>query len=171
VMNRYFKLASVFALFVLAVSLSASAGSVNSFSNVSLTGVSGTVSGQFTYDATKNSFSGLTLSFLGGVFNGVNASNGGGKGNCLLGLCQYTWQKQLNNGDWVWETIVLNLKNGQFEDFGGIYKGKYNGGFNYMSVPEGETTLSYLMLSGFAMFAGIVVSGKRRRAARIARSS
>jgi hypothetical protein len=170
-MNRYFKLASVFALFVLAVSLSASAGSNDSFSNVSLTGISGTVSGQFTFDPTKDSFSGLSLTFNGGVFNGVNASNGGGKGNCLFGLCQYTWQKQMNSGAWVWETIVLNLKTGQFQDFGGIYKGKYDGGFNYMSVPEGETALSYLMLSGFAMFAGIVVAGKRRRAVRIAQCS
>jgi hypothetical protein len=170
-MFRYSKLASVFALFVLAVSISASAGSNNSFSNVNLTGISGTVSGQFTFDPMKNSFSGLTLTFNGGIFDGVKAGNGGGKGNCLLGLCQYTWLKQMNGGAWVWETIVFNLKNGTFQDFGGIYKGKYDGGFNYMSVPEGETALSYLMLSGFAMFAGIVVAGKRRRAARIAQCS
>jgi hypothetical protein len=170
-MFRYSKLATVFALFVLAVSISASAGSNNSFSNVNLTGISGTVSGQFSFDSTKDSFSGLSLTFNGGIFNGVNASNGGGKGNCLFGLCQYTWQKQMNSGAWVWETIVFNLKTGQFQDFGGIYKGKYNGGFNYMSVPEGETPLSYLILSGFAMLAGIAVASKRRRAARIAECS
>ncbi len=169
-MFRYSKLASVFALFVLAVSISASADSNNSF-NVNLTGISGTVSGNFTFDSTKNSFSGLTLTFNGGMFDGVKAGNGGGKGLCLLGVCQYTWQKHMNTGAWVWETIVFNIKNGQFQDYGGIYKGKYNGGFNYMSMPEGETALAYLMLSGLAMFAGIVVAGKRRRVARIAQCS
>jgi hypothetical protein len=170
-MYRYSKLASVFALFVLAVSISASAGSHNNFSNVSLTGISGTVSGQVSYDPGKNSFSGLTLLFQGGVFGGTKASDGGGKGNCLFGLCQYTWQKQMNSGAWVWETIVFNLKTGQFKDFGGIYKGKYNGGFNYASMPEGETVASYLILSGFAMLVGIVVASKRRRATRIAQYS
>jgi hypothetical protein len=38
-------------------------------------------------------------------------------------------------------------------------------------VPEGETPLSYLMLSGIAMFAGILISGKQRRTRRTAQSS
>jgi hypothetical protein len=40
-----------------------------------------------------------------------------------------------------------------------------------MSVPEGGTPLPYLMLSGFAILAGILISGKRRRALRTAHSN
>ncbi|MGA9963623.1 MAG: hypothetical protein WBQ10_00325, partial [Terriglobales bacterium] len=67
-MMRYLKLASVSALFLLAASLSAFANSNDSFSNVNLTGVSGTVSGNFTFNSSNDTFSGLSLSFGGSVF-------------------------------------------------------------------------------------------------------
>ena len=54
---RSLKLASVSALFVVAVSLSAFANSNDSFSNVNLTGVSGTVSGSFVFNSTNDTFS------------------------------------------------------------------------------------------------------------------
>jgi hypothetical protein len=170
-MRRCLKLASPLALFLLAVSLSASAGSTDSFSNVSLTGVSGTVSGSFTFNSSSDTFSAISLSFNGGVFGGVNAQNGGGNGSCILGVCGFSWQAQLANGNWVWDTILLNLKTGQYQDLGGIYNWKNGGNFNYLSVPEGDAPLSYLLLSGFAMLAGILISGKHRRTARLAESS
>jgi hypothetical protein len=170
-MVQSLKLASVSALFVLAVSLSAFANSNDSFSNVNLTGVSGTVSGSFVFNSATDTFSNISLSFNGGVFNGVDASNGGGKGTCMLGVCGFTFQEHVPHGGWVSDTIFVNLKTGQFEDLGGIYKGREGGDFNYLSVPEGGNPLTYLMLSGFAILAGILISGKRRRTLRTAHSS
>ena len=170
-MRRCLKLASPLALFLLAASLSASADSTNSFNNVSLTGVSGTVSGSFSFNSSSNTFSAISLSFNGGVFGGVNAQNGGGNGSCILGVCGFSWQAQLANGNWVWDTILLNLKTGQYQDLGGIYNWKNGGNFNRLPVPEGGASLAYLGLSGVAMFAGILIAGKRRRSARLAQSS
>jgi hypothetical protein len=169
-MVQFLKLASVSALFLLA-SLSAFANSNDSFSNVNLTGVSGTVSGGFTFNSSNDTFSNISLSFKGGKFDGVDASDGGGKGTCLLGVCGFSFQEHVANGGWVSDTILFNLKTGQFEDLGGIYKGRKGGDFNYMSVPEGGTPLPYLMLSGFAILAGILISGKHRRTLRTAHSS
>jgi hypothetical protein len=170
-MMQSLKVASVSALFLLAVSLSAFADSNDSFSNVNLTGVSGTVSGSFAFNSSNDTFSKISLSFNGGVFNGVDASDGGGKGTCLLGVCGFSFQEHVANGGWVSDTILFNLKTGQYEDLGGIYKGRKGGDFNYLSVPEGGTPLSYLMLSGFAILAGILISGKRRSALYTAHSS
>ena len=162
-MMQSLKLASITAVFLLAVSLSAFANSNDSFSNVNLTGVSGTVSGGFTFNSSNDNFSGLTLTFGGNVFGKDQASNGGGQGTCAFGFCGYSWQTKLSDGDWVWDTIVLNLKTGQYKDFGGVYNWENKGGFNYMSVPEGGTPMPYLLLSGFAILVGILISGKRRR--------
>jgi hypothetical protein len=170
-MMQSLKLASVSALFVLAVSLSAFANSGDSFSNVNLTGVSGTVSGSFVFNSATDTFSSISLSFGGTVFGQDQASNGGGHGTCAFGFCGYSWQTKLSDGDWVWDTIVLNLKTGQYKDFGGVYNFENKGGFNYMSVPEGGTPMPYLLLSGFAILAGILISGKRRRTLRTVQSS
>jgi hypothetical protein len=169
-MWQYSKLVCVCSLFLLAVSLSAYANSNDSFSNVSLVGTSGTVSGSFTFNSSTQTFSNLTLSFSGGKFGGDNASNGGGKAKCRLGVCEFSWKEKLAGGGWVSDTILLNLKTGQYEDLGGIYKGKKGGDFNYTSVPEGGSPLPYLLLSGFVMLAGILISGKRSRATRTART-
>ncbi|HSZ02445.1 MAG TPA: hypothetical protein VK788_23310 [Terriglobales bacterium] len=161
---RSLKLASVSALFVVAVSLSAFANSNNdSFSNVNLTGVSGTVSGSFVFNSTSDTFSNISLLFNGGVFNGGSASDGGGKATCLLGLCGFSWQAQASDGAWVTDSIIVNLKTGQFLDLGGVYQGRNDGDFKYLSVPEGGTPMPYLLLSGFAILVGILISGKRRR--------
>lgn len=168
---RSLKLGGVSALFLLAMSLSAFANSNDSFSNVNLSGVSGTVSGSFAFNSSNDTFSNISLSFNGGVFNGVDASDGGGKATCILGVCGFSFQEHVPHGGWVSDTILFNLKTGQFEDLGGIYKGRKGGDFHYMAVPEGGTPLPYLMLSGFAILAGILISGKRRRALRTAHSS
>jgi hypothetical protein len=167
---RYLKLASASVMFLLAVSLCAFANSHDSFSNVNLTGVSGTVSGGFTFNSSTDTFSHISLLFKGGAFNGVHASDGG-KATCRLGVCGFSFQEHVPKGGWVSDTIRFNLKTGQFEDLGGIYKGRKGGDFSYMSVPEGGTPLPYLMLSGFAILAGILISGKRRGALRTAHSS
>jgi hypothetical protein len=169
-MMRYLKLASVSVLFLLAVSLSAFADSNDSFSNVNLSGVSGTVSGSFVFNSTTDTFSNISLLFNGGVFSGGSASDGGGKATCLFGLCGFSWQAQATDGAWVTDSIIVNLKTGQFLDFGGVYQGRNDGDFKYLSMPEGGTPLPYLMLSGFAILGGILITGKRRRALRAAHS-
>jgi hypothetical protein len=171
-MFRYSKLASVFALFVLAVSISASAGSDDSFSGAKLTGVSqgGTASGTFFFNTTTHQFSDIAVSFVSSVFGNVNANYQGSiNGTYANGLWSFQWSK-VKNGDLIKYKISFNPVTGQFTASGSIANWWNQGNFN-MSVPEGETPLSYLMLSGFAMFAGIVIAGKRRRAARIAQCS
>jgi hypothetical protein len=164
-MRRCSKLAVACALFLLCVSLSAFANSSNGgFSNVSLTGVSGTASGSFTFNFANDTFSKLTLAFNGGVFNGMGAKNGGGNATCLLGVCGFFWKTQMANGDWAWDTILINIRTGQYQAYGGISNWQHQGDFKYnMAVPEGGTALAYLMLSGFAIFAAILIAGKRRR--------
>ena len=161
-MKRYLKLSSGCAIFLLAMCLSASANSNYQFSNLALTGVSGTVSGSFTYNASSDTFSGISLTFTGGVFGGVKASNSGGNGSCKQNLCGFYWQTT-SKGNTVWNAIVINLQTGQYQEFGSISNSQNKGFFDYQPVPEGGATLGYLMLSGIAVFGGIVISGKKRR--------
>jgi hypothetical protein len=161
---RHFKLATICAVFVLAVSMSAFAGSVNNFSNVQLTGGSGNTfaSGSFTFtgNASGGTFSNLSLSF-NGAFNDV-ATNGGGQAFCAKGWCGFAWKTKVD-GDFVWNIIAFNPSNGQIQEWGGIADSQNYGNFKFLSVPEGGARLSYLMLSAMAVFGGIFLSGKQRR--------
>ena len=69
-MRRYGKLAGVCGLFLLAMSLTASAGSIDQFKNAALTGVSkgGTVSGSFSFNSKTDQFSNITVSIVSSVF-------------------------------------------------------------------------------------------------------
>lgn len=160
-MKRSFRLAAICAAFVLSVAMCASAGSTDNFSGT-LVGASGSESGSFTFNSATG-FSNISLSFAGSTFGNVNASNGGGKATCSNGLCGYYWQTTVGS-DTIWDAIVVNLATGQFEDFGGIYNSQNQGGWNYISSPEGGSVLAYLFLSAFAVFGAIFVSGKYRRA-------
>ena len=161
-MKRNYKLAAICAVFVLSVSICASAGSTDNFSGP-LIGATGTVAGSFTFNSTNDSFSGIQLSFGGSTFGNVKASDpSGGQGTCLNGLCGFYWQTTVGS-DTVWDAIVINVATGQYEDLGGIYNSQNNGGFNYMSVSEGSSALAYLLLSAGAIFGGILLSGKNRR--------
>ena len=167
-MSRSLKLATICAVFLLAVSLSASACTGDCFSNVNLVGNSGgSASGGFTFNTSTDTFSNLSLTFNSGAFSGVTAQDNKGGGGCILGICGISW-KTIVDGDTVWNTIVLNLKTGQYEDYGGIYNWKNQGDFNYMSAPEGGNSMAYLLLSGIALFVAIVTSRKRRHAMRAA---
>jgi len=164
-MRRFYKLAVICPLLLLCISLPAFANSSNGgFNNVSLTGVSGTVTGSFTFNFANDTFSKLALAFNGGVFGGMGAKNSGGNASCLLGVCGFFWKTQMANGDWAWDTILINIRTGQYQAYGGISNWQHQGNFNYnMAVPEGGTALAYLSLSGFAIFAAILIAGKRRR--------
>jgi hypothetical protein len=170
-MNRYVKLALAGAAVWLILALPAFAGSVYNFSKETITGKSGsTLSGSFTFtgNATGGTFSNITLSFDGGAFGGLKASDlSGGKAKCALGLCRFSWSEKLSNG-WVWDTIVLNVKTGTFQDLGEIYNWRNRWNFDPMPVPEGGTSLAYLILAALAVYAGFLISGKKRRATRSA---
>jgi hypothetical protein len=166
-MGRHLKVLAVCALFLLALSLPASANSQYNFSNVKLTGGSGsTTSGSFTFNSTTHTFSGLSMTFNGGAFGGIQANGGGGQGTYIQGQGYlYSWGTTVH-GNLVWCSILFNPATGLFHEWGGISNWKYNGKFDYMSAPEGGAELTYLMLSGIAVFGGILLSDKRRRATR-----
>jgi len=162
-MNRNYKLAAICVVFVLALSICASAGSTDNFS-ATLTGVSETVSGSFTFNSSTDSFANIKLSFAGSTFGNINTSNGGGNANwCGNGECAFWWKTTVG-ADTIWDVIVVNLITGQFQDAGTISNSQNNGGFSYMSVPEGSSALAYLLLSAAAILGGIFMSGKNRRA-------
>ena len=172
-MCRSYKVAVVSVTFLLVVSLPAFASSSYNFSNQKLTGSSGSnLSGSFTFTGTASggTFSNLSLSFNGGAFAGINASDvSGGKATCSLGFCGFSWKTQVSGG-WVWNTIVLNVSTGQYWDLGKIYNWQNQWNFDPMPVPEGGAELTYLMLSGIAVFGGILISSRRRRTTRLSQS-
>jgi hypothetical protein len=170
-MGRHIKILGVCALFLLIASLPASAGTICNFSNVALTGNSGsTASGSFSFDPNTHVFSNITISFNGGAFGGVHANDSQAQGYCAQGLCKVTWWT-IVQGNLIRDTLVFNTVTGQFQDYGKISNWKNHGGFDYMEVPEGGAELTYLMLSGFAVFGGILISGKQRRTTRSSQSN
>ena len=173
-MRRYDKLAGVCGLFLLAVSLTASADSIDQFKNAALTGVSegGTVSGSFSFNSKTNRFSNISVSIVSSVFGKINVSDRhSGHGTYEgQGWWEYTWKTKVH-GDTIVESMLFNTITNQIEVDGKIGNRRHQGDFNYISVPEGGTSLSYLMLSGIAMFAGILIYGEQRRTRRIAQSS
>jgi len=161
-MIRYLRVVGVSVAFLLLLCLPALAD--GNFSNEKLTGNSGSsLSGSFTFNSSTDSFSNLSLSFNGGKFAGTNAKDtSGGQATCVLGICGFSWQTRVN-GVLVWDTILLNVKTGTYQDFGGIQNFQNQWNFDPpQAVPEGGTPLPYLLLSGLAMVAGILISGKRR---------
>jgi hypothetical protein len=165
-MERYNKTLAVCALFLLIASLPASAGTICNFSHAVLTGKSGsTASGSFTFDATTHVFSNITISFNGGAFGGIQASDSQAQGHCANGLCKVSWWT-IVQGNLIKDTLVFNTLTGQFEDYGKISNWKEKGRFDSLLVPEGGAELTYLMLSGIAVFGGILISGKQRRTTR-----
>lgn len=170
-MGRHIKVLSACALFVLLASLSASAGTICNFSNVKLTGSSGsTASGTFTVNATTHVFSGVSITFNGGAFGGIQANGGNLKGIWVQGQQYlYSWITTVN-GSLVGWSILYDFKTGQFHEWGGISNWKNKGNFDYLSVPEGGAELTYMMLSGIVVFGGILISGKQRRTSRSSQS-
>jgi hypothetical protein len=172
--QKYFGSAIVSAIFLVLVSLPASAGSVNTFSNVTLQGVSNTtVGGSFSFDTKTDQFSNISIAFSGNsIFAGIKATDSNsiqgfyipGKGWLM------SWVTTVK-GDLVWYSVLYNPATGQFTASGGISNWQNQGNFNYLSVPEGGAMLGYLLLSGMAVFAGILMSDKKRRLMRVTQSS
>ena len=167
-MGRSSKVLIVCGLFLLFVCLPASAGTIYNFSNVKLTGNSGSNgSGSFSFDSKTHTFSNVSVWFNQGAFNGVNANGGNGQGIFVKGQGYlYSWLTTVK-GNLVWCSILFNPSTGQFREWGGISNGNNYGGFDYLSVPEGGAELTYLMLSGLAIFGGILISGKHRHTANL----
>jgi hypothetical protein len=171
-MRRYYELAAISALFLMVTVMPASAGSINQFSNVKLVGVSNTTaSGAFSFDGTTHQFSNISISFTSSVFGNIKVSDPNSITGTPLGQGQWsfiwwTWK----NGNLISYSIIFNTATNQFTALGGIANFQNQGKFNYLSVPESGTPLSYLMLSAIAVFGGLVISGTRRRSA-LAQSS
>jgi hypothetical protein len=139
------KLASVSSLILLAMSLSAFADSNNDFSGATLSGISATgASGSFAFSSSTDRFSNAPQSFGGNsISEGVKVTN--------------------------------RLMSGYFISEGSFSGGSFSGGTfsddrKKWDVPEGGAEVTYLLLSGIAVLAGILISGKQRRATHAARS-
>jgi len=171
-MRRFCGMACVSAMLLLVVCLPASAGTINSFSNESLTGnVSGTAGGSFIYNSSTNTFSSISIQFASSIGN-VNANLSSMKGTIVgKNLVAFIWNTTVN-GDKIWYSIILNTLTNQYQADGSISKGFRFGGFEgkYLTVPEGDATLAYLLLSALAVFGAIAISGKQRRVTRLAQS-
>jgi hypothetical protein len=158
-MMRSLKLASVTSLFLLAMSLSAFAGSNNDFSGATLSGISATgASGSFAFSSSTDKFSNAPQSFGGNsISEGVKVTN------------------RLMSGYFISEGSFSggSFSGGSFSDdsdealFG---EDRLGGKHKKWNVPEGGAEVTYLLLSGIAMFGGILISGKQRRATHAARS-
>jgi hypothetical protein len=159
-MMRSLKLASVSSLFLLAVSLSAFADSNNDFSGATLSGISATgASESFAFSSSTERFSNAPQSFGGNsISEGVKVTN------------------RLTSGYFISEG---SFSGGSFS--GGTFSDDSDEGFlgedrlegkhrKKWHVPEGGAEVTYLLLSGIAVLAGILISGKQRRATHAARS-
>ena len=154
-MMRSLKLASVSSLFLLAVSLSAFADSNNDFSGATLSGISATgASGSFAFSSSTDRFSNAPQSFGGNsISEGVKVTN------------------RLMSGYFISEGSFSGGSFSDDSDEGLFGKDRLNGkDRKKWNVPEGGAKVTYLLLSGIAMFGGILISGKQRRATHAARS-
>lgn len=171
VMKQSCKLAGSFLIFLLAASLSASANSKDSFS-ASLTGFSpgDTVAGTFSFNSKTDEFSKISVSFMSSVFGDVKASDP----NSVKGIREgkdwlLVWSTQKGK-DTIWYSVLFNPAANQFQASGWIENAKHQGDFKYLAVSEGGSPLFYPMLCGLAVFAGVLISRKQRRAALTAAS-
>jgi hypothetical protein len=167
-MRRYFGTLGLAAFFLLLVCLPASAGPICNFCGVQLQGVANTtVAGTFSVNSS-GVFSNISISFTGNsMFGGVQAvDNKSIQGLWIQGKgWMFSWLTKVG-GNLICYSVLFNPATNQFWAGGWIDKGQNGGDFNYLQVPEGGAILSYLFLSGAAMFAGIVMSGKQRHTAR-----
>jgi hypothetical protein len=162
-MKFYLKFGLAFC--VIAFSMSAFAGSVTEFDySTNVTGGSNTtLTATFDYNTKTDTFTKETLTFVGGIFNGVSVTITKPQHGDI-----FTFDKKVD-GDTIAYTIVFNPLTGTYDAYGSITKGRSEGYFQYDTLaPEGGTQLSYLAASGLALFAGILLAGKQRR--RLARN-
>jgi hypothetical protein len=159
-MMRSLKLASVFSLFLLAMSLSAFADSSNDFSGATLSGISATgASGSFAFSSSTDKFSNAPQSFdRNSISEGVKVTN-----RLMSGY--FISEGSFSGGSFSGGTVSDDSDEGLFgEDrLSGQHRKKWN-------VPEGGADVTYLLLSGIAVLAGILISGKQRRPTHAARS-
>jgi hypothetical protein len=159
-MMRSLKLASVFSLFLLAMSLSTFADSSNDFSGATLSGISATgASGSFAFSSSTDKFSNAPQSFGGNsISEGVKVTN-------RLRSGYFISEGSFSGGSFSGGSFSDDSDEGLFgEDrLNGKHRKKWN-------VPEGGADVTYLLLSGIAVLAGILISGKQRRPTHAARS-
>jgi hypothetical protein len=153
-MRRSFKLASVFVLFLMAVSLPALASPINGFSGATLSGISVTsASGSFAFSSSTDKFPDAPRSFGGNSMSeGVKVTN------------RFASGYSISEG---------SFSGGSFSDDsdgGSSDESRFGGKRKKWKAPEGGAEVTYLLLSGIAVLAGILMSAKQRRATRAAQS-
>jgi hypothetical protein len=135
-MARYCKVAAVCAVFLLIVCLPALAAPIKSFSNVQLKGVSGSSA----FGVSSGELSRASFSFAGNSMLERVSERGSG----------------------------YSIPAGSFSDDSYVGFSNEDGrhGCRHRkdchTVPEGGAELTYVVLSGIALFAGILISGKQR---------
>jgi len=154
----------VASLLVAAV-LPASAGSTTYSYTSNVVGVKGeTVTASFTFNTTKDQFTGVSLQFKGGVFGGVTESFTKAVSGFVFSL-----STSPAKGDLLLYSIAINPLNlSQFAAGGTISSLKGSGAFGYSgsrysAVPEGGSRFAYLAPAGLALFGGMLVNGFFRR--------
>ncbi|MGA8735359.1 MAG: hypothetical protein WB558_15690 [Terriglobales bacterium] len=83
---------------------------------------------------------------------------------------RFVWSTQKGK-DTIWYSVLFNPATNQFQASGWIENSKHQGDFNTMMVAEGGSRLSYGMLSGLTMLAGILIARKKRPSGDSAQSS
>jgi hypothetical protein len=155
-MRFYFKLGVAFC--VIALSIGASAGSIESFDySAAVQGVSATtVQATFNYNTSTDAFTVASLSFAGNsIFDGVSGKDTTPQSGDTFLL------KETVDGYTLSYTIVLNPLTGTYTANGSITYGGTTGTF-YSQVPEGGNQLYYLTASGLVLLGGILLTGKQR---------
>jgi hypothetical protein len=153
-MRQLIRLPWVLSLFLLAASLPAWASSVNSFSDDKLPKGAGT---KLAWSFTSGSFNEKVPNFsLGGqpLFESGKLTNGRMSG--------YSVSEESFSGASFLDESDRHFFRGNHGHRGCEWRR------DCQSVPEGGTPLSYLILSGLAILAGILISGKQHRATRTA---
>lgn len=156
--KSYLKLAVT--ICVVAFSISAFAGSITTFTySTAVSGVPNTtVQGTFSYNMVTDTFTSVSLSFVGNsVFGGLSGT---------VTKPQYGSNFVFNEtigGYTVSYNISLNeLNPGFYTANGYITNGGATGTFK-QQMPEGGNRISYLIASGLVLFAGMLIAGKQRR--------
>jgi hypothetical protein len=155
-MRQSHKLPCIFSLFLLAASLQAWAGSVNSFSDDALPKGAGTkLAWSFTSENMTEQFPEFSRSFGGtSIFDSGKVTDGRMSG--------YSVAEESFSGTSFLDESDRHFFRGNHGHRGCEWRR------DCQSVPEGGTPLSYLILSGLAILAGILISGKQHRATRTA---
>ena len=160
-MKDCYQFAKKVVLVLMALVLPAAASSITYDYSEAVTGVKNeTANVSLTFNPKTDAITG-SIGFLGGVFGGIT-DKFSGVATCKGTTCVFVLNTKVD-GDNLSYTVTFSDPSGSLNLIGAngdIWNTKANGTF---AVPEGGSKLSYLVASGIALLAGILLSGKQRR--------